>query len=69
MVNLSLLKGKIYEKCGSQIEFSKSIGWHKNKVCSVLLGKRTLNANDIQEVSEILQLTPNEKLDIFFNER
>lgn len=69
MIDLKLLKGKIYERCGSQIKFSKSIGWHRNKVCAVLQGKKTLNANDIQMVSKILQLTPDEELGIFFNRR
>ena len=38
-MDLQRLKGEIVAVYGTQLEFSKAIGWHKNKVSKMVCGK------------------------------
>jgi transcriptional regulator with XRE-family HTH domain len=50
------LKAKIFEKCGSQVEFAMKIGVDESIVSRVLHGRRILSEREKQRWAEVLQI-------------
>ena len=46
-MDLQRLKGEIVAVYGTQLEFSKAIGWHKNKVSKMVCGKYKPDTDEV----------------------
>lgn len=64
-MNLQRLKGEIIAVYGSQLAFSKAVGWHKNKVSKMLCGKYKPNTDEVADIVLALRLTEQQYWNIF----
>lgn len=65
MINKNLLRAKIYGNFKSQAEFSRSIGWHINRINKILTGKSIPTLDECAKIADVLSLTRDEYIDIF----
>ena len=63
----SSLRGKIIEEYGTIKKFSKKWGVSYNTASRKLNNKNSFSLNDIEEVSKILDIVPEEIPKYFFN--
>lgn len=66
-MDYNYLRGKIVEKGYNQKEFSKQIGISSQNLSDKINGKIDFKQKEIQKISTILLLTPEEITRIFFN--
>ncbi len=50
-----MLKAKIFEKFGTQYDFSRAAGVHESHVSRVIQRRRTLTAEEQQQWADLLQ--------------
>ena len=65
-MDLQRLKGEIVAVYGTQLEFSKAIGWHKNKVSKMVCGKYKPDTDEVAAIVSALHLTEQQYWNIFF---
>lgn len=65
MINTKLLRGSIYKVYKSQTEFSKDVGWSKNKIGRILNGTSIPSINDCNVLLSKLFLSDEEYKNIF----
>lgn len=65
-MNKDLLKGKIIAAGMSLADFSKRSGIKKNSIYRKLSGKTEFSRSEIEKISDILNLSCNEIMQIFF---
>ena len=65
--NYNILKGRIVEIFGSQIEFSKSMGWSEKTLSLKLNGKVSWKQSDILKAIDLLKLSEDDIQEYFFS--
>lgn len=65
--NYNKLKGRIVEIFGSQIEFSKSMGWSEKTLSLKLNGKVSWKQSDILKAIDLLKLSEDDIQEYFFS--
>lgn len=65
--NYNKLKGRIVEIFGSQIEFSKSMGWSEKTLSLKLNGKVSWKQSDILKAIVLLKLSEDDIQEYFFS--
>ena len=60
------LRGLIFSKYKSINEFSKEIGWHRNKASRIINGNRDPNATEMIQLANHLNMTLEIFIPIFF---
>ncbi len=68
-MNKEKLRGTIFAKYRTIKEFSDAIGWQRNKSSRILNGSQEPDSDDMRALVVLLQLTPEEFIDIFFAEQ
>lgn len=66
-MNLNKLKGKIVECGKSQKEVAEHLGMSENALSSKMTGKTTFLVSEADAISKLLNLTNDEKIEIFLN--
>ena len=64
-LDLQRLKGEIVAVYGTQLEFSKAIGWHKNKVSKMVCGKYKPDTDEVAAIVSALHLSEQQYWNIF----
>lgn len=64
-MDLQRLKGEIVAVYGTQLKFSKAIGWHKNKVSKMICGKYKPDTDEVAAIVSALHLTEQQYWNIF----
>lgn len=64
--NYSKLRGRIIEKYGSQSEFAKALGISQQQLSLKLVNKTRFTQNDIVEITNLLEIEPDEVGVYFF---
>lgn len=67
-MNYSKLKGKIVEKCGTYANYANALGISSTTLTSRLANYTEFKRDEIIKSKEILELTPEELIAIFFTE-
>lgn len=65
MFDLSKLKGRIIEVCGTQGEFAKRMGWSERTTTQKMTGKIMWTQTDIQKAVDVLGLEDTE-INVYF---
>lgn len=65
MFDLSKLKGRIIEVCGTQGEFAKRMNWSERTTTQKLTGKVAWTQTDIQKALEVLGLDDTD-INVYF---
>lgn len=65
--NLSKLKGKLVEKGKTYQDGAETIGVSTNTFSDKINGKRKFYVDEVNKLSDLLELTNEEKIDIFLN--
>lgn len=68
MVNTNKLKGRIIEKGYSVATLAKAIGVDKSTFYRKLGGECPFTIQDADRIADVLQLTPDEAVAIFFSQ-
>ena len=63
------LNGRIYEICGSQKMFAKSMGMSAATISNKLTNKSYFSQKEIQKANEILDLKPGSISEYFFTRK
>lgn len=67
MTDMLTLRGVVLSKYKTIGEFSEAIGWQRNKSSRILNGIQTPDINDIEEITQCLEIdTVNDFMQIFF---
>lgn len=66
-MNTSMLKGEIVAKYGSQREFSKVIGWDKNKMSRLMTHKYIPDVAEASMIGNALELSADRMAQIFLD--
>lgn len=67
MTDMLTLRGVVLSKYKTIGEFSEAIGWKRNKSSRILNGIQTPDINDIEEITQCLEIdTVNDFMQIFF---
>jgi len=62
------LRGLVFSKYKNINEFANAIGWNRNKASRILSEAQELNAQDIQEITQCLEINSIQLfMQIFFN--
>ena len=64
-MNVRRLKAEIVAEYGTQTEFSKVIGWHKNKVSKIVCGNYKPDTDEVAKIVDTLHLDEKKYLEIF----
>lgn len=65
--NYTKLKGRIIEKYGTQKDFAKAIGLTSTTFSFKINGKSSWKNDEIAKAAELLEISPNEIVEYFFN--
>ena len=65
MVALNKLKGKFVEQGKTYADAAKALGCSRSSIAHKMNGRVAITCNDAILFSELLSLTPAEKIDIF----
>lgn len=65
--NYAKLKGRIIEKYGTQEDFAKAIGLTPTTFSFKINGKSSWKNDEIAKAAELLEISPNEIVEYFFN--
>lgn len=66
--NYLKLKGRIIEKYGSQLEFSKAMGISENTLSLKLNNKVRFTSDDIIKIADLLEIDKNDVGSYFFTQ-
>ena len=67
MTNKKLLRAKLILAEMTDGELAEKLGISRQSVSLKLNGRRPFNSNEISKIAHILQLTPEEVMQIFFD--
>ena len=67
MTNKKLLRSKLILAEMTDGELAEKLGISRQSVSLKLNGRRPFNSNEISKIAHILQLTPEEVMQIFFD--
>lgn len=65
--NFCKLRGKIIEKYGSQLEFSKALGLSQNALSKKMNNRTRFSSDDVMKIKELLDIPDNEVNSYFFD--
>lgn len=65
-MNKERFRGVIFGKYKTIKEFSDTIGWNRNKTSRFLNGVQELDSEEMRKFAEFFQLSPDEFIEIFF---
>ena len=65
-MNKERFRGVIFGKYKTIKEFSDAIGWNRNKTSRFLNGVQEPNSEEMRKFAEFFQLSPDEFIEIFF---
>lgn len=66
---LEKLRAEIYEQYDSMSQFAQKIGWSRQRLSNIVLGKQRANTSDVKTLADALNISGEMLFDFFMPER